>query len=219
MKTKKIIFLLISLFCLGLAGIKAQNMVKDIDGNIYKTITIGSQTWMADNLKTTKYNDGTAIPYVSDSAKLLATDPAYCLYNNDLANKSIYGVLYNWYVVSTKKLCPTGWHVPTNEEWTALATVLGGENITGGKLKETGIKHWVNPNSGASNESGFTALPGGYRSVFGAFDGIGSFCGWWSTTEYGNAGAYIRNVSYDSGKLYWNVPGKSCEYSVRCQKD
>ncbi|MGD0340861.1 MAG: fibrobacter succinogenes major paralogous domain-containing protein [Bacteroidales bacterium] len=199
--------------------LQAQSTVKDVDGNVYKIITIGKQTWMAENLKTSKYNDGTAIPYMADSTNSLEPTPAYYLYNNDIVNKSVYGVLYNWYVVSTKKLCPTGWHVPTNEEWTTLTTVLGGENAAGGKLKETGTKHWNSPNTGATNEIGFTALPGGYCSVFRAFEGIGSYGAWWSAMKYGDAGAYIRNVSYDNSKLQWNVPSKSCDYSVRCLKD
>ena len=149
---------------------------------------------MAKNLKTIKYNNGTAIPYMTDSTNLIASTPAYYLYNNDIANKPIYGVLYNWYVVNTRKLCPLSWHVPTTEEWTTLTSVLGGESVAGGKLKETGSTHWVSPNAGATNETGFTALPGGYRSIFGAFEGIGSYCAWWSATEYGDAGAYIRNV-------------------------
>ncbi len=219
MKIKKTIFLVVALLCICTTVIQAQNTVKDVDGNVYKTITIGKQTWIAENLKTTKYNDGTSIPYMADSAKLLEPVPAYYIYNNDKANKSIYGLMYNWYVVNTGKLCPMNWHVPTYEEWTTLINVLGGENVAGGKLKENGTKHWTSPNTGATDETGFTALPGGYRSVYGAVAGIGSYGAWWSATKYGDAGAYIRNMSNDNSKLLWNVPSKSCDYSVRCLKD
>jgi uncharacterized protein (TIGR02145 family) len=219
MKHTKKLFCLLLLNCFGITILLAQNTVKDVDENVYKTIPIGKQTWMTENLRTTKYNDGTSIPYMADSTNILVSDPAYYLYNNDIANKSIYGLLYNWYVVNTKKLCPSGWHVPSNDEWTTLAAVLGGENAAGGKLKETSTKHWDSPNTGATNETGFTALPGGYRSIFGAFDGFGSYGAWWSATEYGDAGAYIWNVSNDNSKLSWNVPSKSSNFPVRCLKD
>ena len=114
--------------------------VTDIDGNVYHTVTIGTQTWMVENLKTTKYNDGTAIPLVTDStAWLNLTTPGYCWYNNDAATyKNTYGALYNWFTVNTSKLAPSGWHVPTDAEWTTLITYLGGETVAGGQMKSTG---------------------------------------------------------------------------------
>ena len=123
-------------------------VVQDIDGNNYLTVTIGTQIWMAENLRTTKYNDGTAIPLVTDNTTWAnLTTPAYCWYNNDAkTNGSTYGALYNWYSVNTKKLCPTGWHVPNDTEWTTLTTYLGGTAVAGGKLKETGTAHWYSPN-------------------------------------------------------------------------
>ena len=136
------------------------NIVKDIDGNIYHTVTIGNQVWMVENLKTTRYNDGTAIPNVTDSSvwSKLST-PAYCWYNNDASSyKATYGALYNWYAVNVQKLCPKGWHVASNAEFYALNSFLDGEC---GKLKEAGTIHWYSPNKGATNETGFTALPGG----------------------------------------------------------
>jgi len=158
----------------------------DRDGNVYTSVTIGTQTWMVENLKTTKYKDGTDIPLVTDDTEWANLNtPGYCWYNNDAATyKNSYGALYNWYAVSTGKLCPTGWHVPTDAEWTTLTTYLGGESVAGGKLKELGTTHWTTPNTGATNETGFAALPGGYIYYDGTFDFIGNIGGWWSATEY-----------------------------------
>lgn len=159
--------------------------VTDSDGNVYNTVTIGTQVWMAENLRTTKYKDNTAIPLVTDNtAWTNLSTPGYCWYNNDAAtNKSTYGALYNWYTVNTGKLCPTGWHVPTDAEWSTLTTCLGGVGVAGGKLKEAGTSHWMSPNVGATNETGFTALPSGYRYAGGTFEynGLGGW--WWSSTE------------------------------------
>jgi uncharacterized protein (TIGR02145 family) len=164
--------------------------ITDKDGNVYTSVTIGTQVWMVQNLKTTKLNDGNPIPDIIDNiAWLSLTTPAYCWYNNDASTyKKDYGALYNWYTVKTGKLCPSGWHVPSNEEWITLRTYLGGEAIAGGKLKESGTSHWQSPNTGATNESGFTALPGGGRRNVGSgnegkFDGQGIDCSWWSTTR------------------------------------
>lgn len=137
--------------------------VTDVDGNVYQTIGIGSQFWIAENLKTTKYNDGTSIPLVTDNRdwSLLFT-PAYCWYNNDeINNKITYGALYNWYTLNTGKLCPSGWHVPNNTEWAVLASYLGGPEVAGGKMKVPGTDYWNSPNTGATNSSGFSAFPGG----------------------------------------------------------
>ena len=167
-------------------SLQADLGLTDIDGNAYKAIKIGNQVWMYENLKTTKLNDGTAIPLVTTSAAWgNLTTPGYCWYNNDEAsNKNVYGALYNWYTINTGKLCPAGWHVPTVAEWTTLTTFLGGESVAGGKLKETGIAHWKSPNTGASNETGFTALPGGFRDFDGVFAQIYNSGCWWSATEY-----------------------------------
>ncbi len=155
--------------------------VTDIDGNVYHTVTIGTQVWLVENLKTTRYNDGTSIPLVTDSAAWSNADTsAYCWYNNDIANKNTYGALYNWFTVNTGKLAIAGWHIPTDAEWTTLTDYLGGESIAGGKLKETGTTHWRSPNAGATNESGFTALPGGHRDVNGTFSAMGDDGFWWS---------------------------------------
>ena len=194
----------------------------DQDGNVYKTVTIGTQTWMAENLRTTKYNDGTAIPTVTDNDEWGdLTDGAFCNYN-DTANIdyiATYGRLYNWYTVNTGKLAPIGWHVPTDAEWTTLSDYLGGLSITAGKLKEAGTTHWYSPNTGATNETGFTALPGGSRSSNGTFGNIGNYGYWWSTTEYNATYSLHRSMSYN----YNNVSGYSYKkvlgFSVRCVKD
>lgn len=194
--------------------------VKDVDGNMYKTVKIGNQWWMAENLKTTKYNDGTSIPLVTDNTAWGAlSSPRYCWYNNDVSNKNTYGALYNWFVVNTGKLAPVGWHVPTVAEWTILTDYLGGVNIAGGKLKEAGTSHWQSPNQGATNETGFTALPGGYRSSNGTFELLGGYGDFWQSTGYDATNAYYR-VFYPVGV---SVPSsthpKVFGDSVRCVKD
>jgi uncharacterized protein (TIGR02145 family) len=198
-----------------------QNGVNDVDGNHYKTVLIGTQVWMAENLKTTKYNDGTAIPLVTDGAAWGAlSTPGYCWYNNDAATyKATYGAMYNWYTVNMGKLCPTGWHVSTDAEWTTLTTYLGGTSIAGGKLKETGTAHWASPNTGATNESGFTALPGGYRYYNATYYSIGSNGAWWSSTEASTSSAWYRYVGCDYSYVYRDGSNKGCGFSVRCVRD
>ncbi len=152
----------------------AESGVTDIDNNHYEAVRIGSQLWMAENLKTTRYNDGTPIPLVTDSLEWdnLVT-PAYCWYRNDpVTYGETYGALYNLHVVSTGILCPSGWHVPSDAEWTVLSDYLGGESVAGGKLKEAGTTHWYTPNAGATNETGFTALPGGIREAANSTPGL-----------------------------------------------
>jgi uncharacterized protein (TIGR02145 family) len=149
------------------AGVTNQLTVTDIDGNAYNIVTIGGQAWMKENLKVTKYKDGTTIPLVTATGAWVAlTTPGYSFYNNSVTG-GVYGALYNWYTVNTGKLCPTGWHVPSTTEWTTLETFLGGASVAGGKLKETGTSKWFSPNTGATNETGFTALPGGARNYLG----------------------------------------------------
>ena len=192
--------------------------VTDIEGNIYPTIKIGEQVWMAENLKTTKYSDGTAIPNVTDNTAWAGLSTgAYCWYNNDVNNKNIYGALYNWYALNAGKLAPTGWHVPTDAEWTTLTTYLGGENIAGGKLKEVGTTHWQSPNTEATNESGFTAIAGGYRASGGiSFPNFGASAFWWSSSEYSATEARNRYLMYNDGIAYKNSYAKTNGFSVRC---
>jgi uncharacterized protein (TIGR02145 family) len=172
--------------------------VSDIDGNNYKTINIGDQEWLAENLKTTRLNDGTEIPFITDNIIWHSLQsPAYSWYNNDEAVfKNIYGGYYNWYAVNSGKLCPSGWHVPDESDWKALKIFLGmtpeeadagyfTNNIVGTKIKETGTINWADESIASTNESGFTALPGGTRddgTGTDAFGGEGNGAGWWSAS-------------------------------------
>lgn len=195
----------------------------DQDGNVYKTVTIGAQTWMAENLRSTKYNDGTDIPNITDNNEWATlTTGAFCNYNNTSNIDSIatYGRLYNWYAVNTGMLAPKGWHVPTDEEWTALTNYLGGESIAGGKLKETGTFHWNSPNTGATNEIGFTAIPGGWRDYHGKFYSIGNYEGCWTATGYDTDCAWMRNIHNNYVEvLRGDYADKELGFSVRCVRD
>jgi uncharacterized protein (TIGR02145 family) len=191
--------------------------VSDVDGNTYSTVTIGAQEWMTKNLRTTKYNDNTDIPLVADNTVWSnLTSPGYCWYENSLKT---YGTLYNWYVINTGRLCPSGWHVPGDADWTTLTTSLGGENIAGGKLKETGTVQWVGPNTGATNETGFTALPGGFRYYVGAFSSVGYEGNWWSSTGTSAPFAWPRGIINNSGNVYIPTFSKRSGFSVRCLRD
>jgi uncharacterized protein (TIGR02145 family) len=196
----------------------------DIDGNTYNTVWIGGKLWMAENLKTTRYNDGTAIPEVTDNNLWMGlTTGAYCWYNNDVANKDIYGALYNWYTVNTGKLAPTGWHVPSDAEWTNFVNYLEptGHAVGGGKLKETGTAHWLSPNTGATNEFGFTALPGGSRNSSSVFGNVGYLGYWWSSTAYGASKALNRDISYYTAGIFDYCCGYDNKFgsSIRCMRD
>jgi uncharacterized protein (TIGR02145 family) len=200
----------------------------DIDGNNYSSVTIGTQVWMAENLKVTKYNDNATvdIPNVTGEAAWTGlTTPAYCWYNNNAAAyKATYGALYNWYTVDAasnggKNVCPAGWHVPTDAEWTTLTNYLGGESIAGGKLKEIGTTHWTSPNTGATDETGFTAIPGGARNYDGTFRNIGNYAGWWSATEFGPSSAWSRSLYYNDTDVNTTDDYKKDGLSVRCLKD
>ena len=193
--------------------------VMDIDGNVYKTVTIGTQVWMAENLKTTKYNDGTAIPLVPDNkAWSNSSTPGYCWYDNDTSNKSIYGALYNWYVVNTGKLCPKGWHISTDAEWTTLISYLGGLKVAGDKLKST--IDWKGTDVvEASNSSGFSALPGDIRNFNGTFNNVGSHGYWWSASECDANKAWMRRLNYCSSDVFINSYPKADGMSVRCVMD
>ena len=196
-------------------------MVTDTDGNVYKTVKIGDQWWMAENLKTTKFNDGKAIPLVTDNiAWNKLTTAGYCWYNNDsTTNKSIYGTLYNWYTVNTGKLCPIGWHVPSDAEWKTLITYLGGISVAGGKMKEKDFFHWESPNTGATNSSRFTALPGGSRNDAYSFFDIGYSSHWWFSTEYDASNAWCINLNFVSENINILNYNKNFGFYVRCLKD
>jgi uncharacterized protein (TIGR02145 family) len=202
----------------------ASETITDIDGNIYTTVKIGNQTWMAENLKTTTYNDGTPIPNVTDNTEWSnLTTGAYCWYDNDEASyKDTYGALYNWYTVETGNLCPSGWHVPTYTEWLVMESFLGDIDV-GGKLKEAGTAHWLSPNTGATNESGFTALPAGARGTNPAdFIYLSELGIWWTsmTTIDDYTSYYNPQVRYDdSRRLGYAGVTKGIGMSIRCLKD
>lgn len=194
----------------------------DFDGNTYNTVGIGSQVWLKQNLNTSRYNDGTAIPNIITDNTTWAglSTGARCYYNNDsVTYASTYGALYNWYTVNTGNLCPTGWHVPTDAEWSTLTTYLGGSSIAGGKLKEAGLDHWNSPNTGATNSSGFTALPGGYRGYNGAFSGVDGYGYWWSSTEGNTTIAYRIFMTYGGKQAVRIANPKYSGFSVRCLRD
>jgi uncharacterized protein (TIGR02145 family) len=196
--------------------------MSDIEGNTYKTVKIGDQWWMAENLKTAKCNDGTAIPLVTGSEWFWLSTPGYCKYNNNQATYgNTYRALYNWYTVNTGKLCPSGWHVPSDAEWTTLVTYLGGESVAGGKMKETGTAHWKSPNTGATNKSGFSGLPGGDRDITGVFNLIGEIGFWWSSTESSSspANAWSRFLGYDYTAISRCDYNRGAGFSVRCVRD
>jgi uncharacterized protein (TIGR02145 family) len=199
----------------------------DQDGNVYKTIVVGTQEWMAENLRARTYRNGVAIPLVTDQTQWAANYnngtalPMMCWYNNDSATYACpYGRLYNWYAVtSSNNVCPTGWHVPTDAEWTTLTTFLGGGNVAGGKMKSTGTQYWASPNTAADNSSGFSGLPGGFRDSNGPFGTIGASGGWWSSSEDNTIYAWNRNLGYTNGLASRNFKLKSHGFSVRCLRD
>ncbi|MBM2817187.1 MAG: hypothetical protein HW421_3949 [Ignavibacteria bacterium] len=189
--------------------------------NNFESVTIGTQVWMSKNLDVSTYRNGEAIPHVTDqTAWGNLTTGAWCYYNNDANNGTTYGKLYNWYAVNDPRgLAPAGWHVPSDAEWTTLTTYLGGESVAGGKLKETGTAHWNSPNTGATNESGFSALPGGWRSNYGAFFYVGNYGYWWSATESDGTNAWLRDLGFDSADIYRDGYSKGDGFSVRCLRD
>ena len=185
------------------------------------TIVIGTQQWMRENLDVLTYRNGDIIPQVTDATAWAAlTTGAWCYYNNDVANGAIYGKLYNWYAVNDSRgLAPTGWHVPSDAEWTTLSATLGGDAVAGGKMKTTGITRWTTPNTGATNESGFAGLPGGFRDGSGTFNSVGGYGFWWSSTEFTAATAWYRYLFYNFGTIYRFDYGKRYGFSVRCLRD
>jgi len=192
----------------------------DADGNKYSSVRIGEQQWLVENLKTTKYADGTPIPNITNDALWAAdTTGAYCYYNNDIANKTPYGALYNWYAVNNAHgLAPTGWRVPSKTDLDTLVAFLGGFTIAGGKLKEIGLSHWITPNTGATNDYGFTALPDGARNNI-MFYGKGTYSTLWSSTAINATTAYLRNMVNNTVILSDVGSVKYTGYGVRCMRN
>jgi uncharacterized protein (TIGR02145 family) len=213
--------------------------VTDIDGNIYASVTNCGLTFTKQNLNVSRYTDGTPIPQVTDPTQWAnLTTGAWCYYENNSINGPTYGKLYNWYAVAgiyndesstnpalRKKLAPTGWHIPSDTEWTQFTNCLGGADIAGGKMKSTGIIEfnnggiWHIPNFGASNESGFTGLPGGYRQTDSIFSSIGFYGHWWSSTEVNTSDVWYRQLNYNNPDSYAVDRNKKDGISVRCIKD
>ena len=188
----------------------------DADGNVYHSVIIGGQEWFAENLRTTRYNDGTPIPNVTNDSdwRSLSTG-AYCWHDNNPANGKTYGALYNWHAVNTGKLCPTGWHVPSDAEWTALTDYVGNDAAI--KLKST--SGW-NAGGNGTDDYGFSALPGGYRYGYaGSFVSVGSSGYWWSSTVNHSANIWNRNMDYDYGNVNRYDLDKKYGFSVRCVRD
>jgi uncharacterized protein (TIGR02145 family) len=210
-------------------GASLATTVTDADGNVYNTVTIGTQVWMVENLKTTKYNDGTDIPLITDNAAWTGlSTPGYCWYGNNIVNKDIYGGLYNWYTVNTGKLCPTGWHMPTDEEWKILEMYLGMTQAQAdvttnwrGTDQGTQLKSTSGWNSGGNgtNTSGFSALPGGYRWYDGSFNNVGENSSLWSSAVFDTNDALGRNLYYGINGVLRSNFYKRDGFSVRCLKN
>jgi uncharacterized protein (TIGR02145 family) len=174
--------------------------VVDIDGNIYHTVMIGTQVWMVENLKATRYRNGDTLPDILDDV-LWTTylEGAYCNYANDTAIGGIYGRLYNWAAINdTRNICPAGWHLPTNEEWALLENFLGGNTVAGGKMKEAGTSKWNSPNTDATNSSGFTGIPAGNRG-YGGYVDIGNACYFWANPSSTFSRALLTGTGSTSG--------------------
>ena len=201
--------------------------ITDYDGNVYQTVQIGLQLWMAENLKVTHYRNGEVIPLVTGNEQWTElTSGAYSWYDNDYQTYGqYYGALYNWYaLVDPSEICPDGWHSPSLDEWQALFNQLGGAAIAGGKLKSvrTGLNqqpYWMLPNRSATNESGFSAFPGGFRSYFGgSYSGLGPSAYWWSTTPSGE-NIEGTDLETNSGTAGFTLHGKNSGVSIRCIRD
>ena len=196
--------------------------ITDFEGNTYKTVYIGTQQWMGENLKASKYSDGTTINNITDNFLWQYNNTgAWAYYDNDAANNAKYGKLYNWLAVSpgNKNVCPTGWHLPTDAEWTVLTDYLGGLSDAGGKMKEVGTTSWFSPNTESTNVTLFTGLPGGFRNFSGYFRSIGSGGNWWSSTENGDYESWYRYLSDSNGNASRATNYKQFGLSVRCLKD
>ena len=200
--------------------------VSDIDGNVYKTVRIGNQVWMAENMRTSRYRGGSQIGQVTDNTTWSSMNSgAWCWYSNDPNHESTYGKLYNWYAISSGNLCPTGWHIPSESEnnqkseWNSLIRQLGGVNKAGGKMKERGRNQWLNPNLGATNRSGFTGRPGGSRRADGTYDGIRFEGLWWNASDRDLlefSWSRSRILFYDSERIDYFDGDKRMGLSVRC---
>ena len=207
-------------------------IIADIDGNIYNTVIIGDQEWMIENLKVTHYRNGELIPTgFNNNEWRLLTEGANSIYDNDTSNVLSFGYLYNGYaVVDERGICPEGWQVPTDDEFVVLEIFLGMSlqevqnegwrgTSEGGKLKESGSENWFSPNTGATNESGFNALPAGYRSSDGNFSGLGFNGTFWSSTEIDSSNIWIRKLYYMSSKVKRVKAQAENGFAIRCMRE
>ncbi len=192
----------------------------DIEGNGYHIVQIGTQVWTVENIRTTHYNNGDAIPDVIDSAQWSnLTTAAYSAYFNNTSYKG-YGCLYNWYAISdSRNLAPVGWHVATDADWQTLVDYLGGENVAGGKLKVTGTGYWLAPNIGATNTNGFSAFPSGCRNNRATFLYLNNYSFWWSSTSSTINEAFARVITSDAAQIARSSFDKKSGFTVRCVKD
>ena len=217
----KIKILTLSYLFINTISILAQT-VTDVDGNTYNAISIGNQIWLTENLKVTKYNDQVPISLVLDDASWSTqTEPAYCYYQGDIANANVYGNLYNWHVVNNaKNVCPSGYYVPSIADWEELITFVGGNAVAGGKLKEMGLEHWLDPNTGADNSSSFTLLPSGWRANNnGFYENLSYMAFVWSSTSVDAQSSSIILVGYDSPACYTSDSHILTGLPIRCLKD
>lgn len=201
-------------------NITASGTVTDIDGNEYETVRIGNQLWMVENLRVTHYSNGDPVPNVRNDNEWASLETgAYSIYMNFRLFARIYGALYNWYAVEDERgLCPAGWRVPDYNDWWELILSLDGKNVAGGKLKSTS-RRWRRPNEGATNETGFNALPGGYRYANGRFHYLGSYGDWWTSSAFDNSYAWFKTIAYDGGDIEEGTFHMRNGLSVRCIKD
>lgn len=195
--------------------------VTDINGNTYTTVKLNNQEWTTKNLNVTKYRNGDVIPQVQDATQWAAlTTGAWCYYSYQTANGTVYGKLYNWYAVNDPRgLAPTGWHIPTNDDWISLIDFLGGSDNAGGLLKETGTSHWQDPNTGAINSSGLKALPGGYCLANGSFSDITTKGYWWTADNYNPTSAWCTGLYYNTKTITRAPIDKKQGFSVRLIKN
>jgi uncharacterized protein (TIGR02145 family) len=199
---------------------KPLDPVVDLDGNAYKTATINSRIWMTENLRTTRYNDGGNITLTADADKWNnLKSEGFCWYDNDASYKDTYGAIYNGYAIVSGNLCPAGWHVPSIDEWRELSRALGDSARAGGKMKEAGTDHWLSPNKGADNSSGFNGLPAGIRYFEGTFSSIQTYTAIWSSSEASGDDLWSAGLYYAESVLSLNHNSKKYGFSVRCIKD
>ena len=227
MKNSKNLFLLLTFLSIGLFGCQNDNNTTSTENETtVNSVTIGNQEWQAENLNVERFRNGDLIAHAITEEEWieagLRSEPAWCYYDNDSENGKIYGKLYNWYAVNDARgLAPKGWHIPTDEEWTFLTDYLGCEEVAGGKMKTTVTTYWESPNEAATNESGFSALPGGFRNAVGSFDYITYVAHFWSATEdddYDSL-AWSCYLSTNTGNVYRDDEDKYNGQSVRCLRD